>query len=115
MHLPLSGSRRMWKRCLCGFPCDRRRPWNTGQFTQSQSSQEQDEASGQESSIPGSYTVPDGWVVASDHSTDEKIFYVEDGHEHDSRPDNISINVGKNRYVADDAADEMADSFVWDD
>lgn len=71
----------------------------------SQSSQEQDEASGQESSIPGSYTVPDGWVVASDHSTDEKIFYVEDGHEHDSRPDNISINVGKNRYAADESED----------
>ena len=53
--------------------------------------------------------------MASDHSTDEKIFYVEDGHEHDSRPDNISINVGKNRYAADDAAAEMADSFVWDD
>lgn len=52
--------------------------------------------------FPGSYTVPDGWVLAEDFSTGEKFFYIEEGHENDELPDNISINVGANRYSADD-------------
>lgn len=63
------------------------------------------DTSGQDNAIPGSYTVPDGWVEASEHSTEDKIFYVEDGHEHDAMPDNISINVGENRYAADEHED----------
>lgn len=50
------------------------------------------------SALPGSYTTPEGWVKAEQYSTDEKIFYVEKGHENDRLPDNISINVGNNRY-----------------
>ena len=53
-------------------------------------------------SFPGSYTVPDGWVKAEEHSTDKKFFYVEEGHETDEMPDNISINIGTNRYSAED-------------
>ncbi len=51
---------------------------------------------------PGTYTVPEGWVKAEAYSSDDMIFYVEQGHENDSAPDNISINIGTNRYAADD-------------
>lgn len=56
----------------------------------------------EEDTFPGSYTVPDGWVKAEEHSTDKKFFYVEEGHETDKMPDNISINIGTNRYSAED-------------
>lgn len=56
----------------------------------------------EEAAFPGSYTVPEGWVEAEAHSTAEKIFFTEEGHENDLRPDNISIEVGKNRYKADE-------------
>lgn len=46
--------------------------------------------------------MPDGWVKADSHSTSSKFFYVEEGHENDSAPDNISIEVGKNRYSAEE-------------
>lgn len=52
--------------------------------------------------IPGSYTVPGGWVEAKQYSTSQKMFYVKAGHEKDKKPDNISINVGKNRYSTDE-------------
>lgn len=55
-----------------------------------------------ESSIPGSWTVPEGWVKADAYSTADKIFYVEEGHEDDELPDNISIEVGTNRYSSDE-------------
>lgn len=48
--------------------------------------------------IPGSYTVPQGWVLSEKHSTDSQLFYIAEGHENDERPDNISIHVGKNGY-----------------
>ena len=48
------------------------------------------------------YTVPDGWVQAEEYSSDEKIFYVQEGHEDDALPDNISINVGTNKYTANE-------------
>jgi len=59
---------------------------------------------GEESALPGSYTVPEGWVKAEAYSTDEKIFYVEEGHEDDELPDNISIQVGTNLYSAEEHA-----------
>ncbi len=52
--------------------------------------------------IPGSYTVPDGWVKSEKYSTARQIFYVEKGHENDEKPDNIAINVGKNKYSLDE-------------
>ena len=55
-----------------------------------------------ESDFPGSYTVPDGWVKVEQFSSANKFFYVEDGHENDQTPDNISIEVGTNRYSEDE-------------
>ena len=55
-----------------------------------------------ESDFPGSYTVPDGWVKMEKYSTEDKIFYAEEGHEEDELPDNISVEVKTNRYSAED-------------
>ena len=55
-----------------------------------------------ETDFPGSYTVPDGWVKMEKYSTGNKIFYVEEGHEDDELLDNISIEVGTNRYNVDE-------------
>lgn len=33
----------------------------------------------EKSVFPGHYTVPDGWVKWDEYSTEEKVFYVEDG------------------------------------
>lgn len=55
-----------------------------------------------ETNFPGSYTVPEGWVKMEKYSTEDKIFYVEEGHEDDELPDNISIEIGTNRYSADE-------------
>ena len=55
-----------------------------------------------ETAIPGSWTVPDGWVKAEKYSSEEKIFYVEEGHEDDELPNNISIEVGTNRYSSEE-------------
>lgn len=49
-----------------------------------------------------SYEVPTGWVKADKYSTKNKIFYVQEGHEDDAQPDNISIEIGKNKYSSDD-------------
>lgn len=57
---------------------------------------------GSEADFPGSYTVPEGWVKADKYSTPDKIMYVEAGHENDELPDNISIEVGTNKYSADE-------------
>lgn len=54
--------------------------------------------SAEDTAIPGSYTIPDGWVKAEKYSTGRQIFYIEEGHENDERPDNIAIHVGKNKY-----------------
>ena len=52
--------------------------------------------------FPGSYTVPEGWAKMERYSTENKIFYAEEGHEDEEMPDNISIEVGTNRYGADE-------------
>lgn len=46
----------------------------------------------------GSYVVKSGWVESKTHSQNEKYFYVKDGQDNDSRPNNISINAGTNKY-----------------
>lgn len=56
----------------------------------------------EETAIPGIWTVPEGWVKAERYSTEDKIFYVEEGCEEDEQPDNISIEVGTNRYGAEE-------------
>ena len=54
----------------------------------------------EESVFPGHYTVPDGWVKWDEYSTEEEVFYVEDGQEEKEYPDNISVSFGTNRYSA---------------
>ena len=61
--------------------------------------------------FPGSYIVPDGWVKMEKYSTEDKIFYAEDGHEEDELPDNISVEVKTNRYSAEDHM-EFRDAIV---
>lgn len=56
----------------------------------------------EENTFPGSWTAPEGWVIAEQYTTPDKIFYVEGGHEEDEAPDNISIEVGTNRYGAEE-------------
>lgn len=48
------------------------------------------------------YTVPTGWIESDTYSTKDKFFYVADGTEQDALPNNISINMGSNKYSADD-------------
>lgn len=55
-----------------------------------------------ESNLPGRWTVPEGWVKMERYSTQDKIFYVEEGHEGDKLPDNISVEVKTNRYSVED-------------
>ena len=55
-----------------------------------------------QSGTPGSFDVPDGWVVADAHSSQDKVFYVEAGDENAPMPDNVSVNYGTNRYAKDD-------------
>lgn len=64
--------------------------------------QKPSETSSEDNAIPGSYTVPEGWEKSEKHSTDSQIFYIEEGHENDEKPDNISIHVGKNKYSLDE-------------
>ena len=69
---------------------------------QQEPSSSETEISSEDHAIPGSYTVPDGWEKSEKHSTDSQIFYIEEGHENDEKPDNISIHVGKNKYSLDE-------------
>ena len=46
----------------------------------------------------GTYIVKSGWVESKTHSQNGKYFYVKDGQDNDSRPNNISINAGTNKY-----------------
>lgn len=56
-----------------------------------------------ETMLPGNYTVPEGWVKMDEYSSGQKIFYAAEGYNDlDETPDNISIEVGTNRYSADE-------------
>ena len=48
----------------------------------------------------GSYRVIDDWVEAKNHTTKSKFFYVKSGDENEKMPNNISVNQGKNSYLA---------------
>lgn len=50
----------------------------------------------------GTYTVPTGWIESTKYSTSGKFFYVADGTEDQQLPNNISVNMGTNKYSADD-------------
>ena len=45
------------------------------------------------------------------YSTDAQLFYIEEGHEEDETPDNISIHVGENRYALEEHA-QFRDAIV---
>lgn len=49
----------------------------------------------------GSYTMPKNWIESIKYSTTDKFFYIEDGTEEDPLPNNISVNVGKNKYSSE--------------
>lgn len=50
----------------------------------------------------GSYEVLSGWIESKKHSTNDKFFYVLNGTENEKTPNNISVNVGSNKYSADE-------------
>lgn len=79
-------------------------PESSGNSVTSQQETDSSEASksAEDTVIPGSYTVPNGWVKSEKYSNDMQIFYIEEGHENDEKPDNIAINVGKNKYSLDE-------------
>lgn len=51
----------------------------------------------------GSYIVSNNWIESQSHSTDSKFFYIKDKNkEKEARPNNISINMGTNRYSSEE-------------
>lgn len=49
-----------------------------------------------------SYEIPDGWSKAEEHSSSGMTFYIEEGHENDELPDNISVGAGSSPYSLED-------------
>jgi len=49
----------------------------------------------------GSYRIPKNWIESTKYSTKDKFFYVAEGTEEDPLPNNISVNVGKNKYSSE--------------
>ena len=47
----------------------------------------------------GSYTLPKNWIESKKYSTSNKFFYVLEGQENKKQPNNISINIGTNKYA----------------
>lgn len=52
--------------------------------------------------LPASYTVPEGWVLSSAYSTDSVLFYIEEGREDDTSPDNIAVSIVETRYAPEE-------------
>lgn len=60
----------------------------------------------------GSFIVADGFGEAKEQSGGGRYFYVVEGHEHDMRPDNISINTGHQNYNLDES-EKFVQSTTW--
>lgn len=60
----------------------------------------------------GSFIVADGFGEAKEQSGNGRYFYVVKGHEHDARPNNISINEGHQNYNLDES-EKFAQSTTW--
>jgi lipoprotein len=60
----------------------------------------------------GSFIVADGFGEAKEQSGGGRYFYVVEGHEHDARPNNISINTGHQNYNLDES-ERFAESTTW--
>lgn len=50
----------------------------------------------------GTYSLPEHWMFAPEHSTDEKFFYIKDVEPATKYPTNISVEYGTNKYPVDD-------------
>ena len=50
----------------------------------------------------GTYTVANGWIESETFSTEDKFFYIAETDQQQTRPNNISINMGSNFYSLDD-------------
>ena len=60
----------------------------------------------------GSFIVAEGFGEAKEQSGGGRYFYVVKGHEHDARPNNISINTGHQNYNLDES-EKFAESTTW--
>lgn len=60
----------------------------------------------------GSFIVAEGFGEAKEQSGGGRYFYVVKGHEHDARPNNISINTGHQNYNLDES-ERFAESTTW--
>jgi len=60
----------------------------------------------------GSFIVAEGFGEAKEQSGGGRYFYVVEGHEHDARPNNISINTGHQNYNREESK-KLAESTTW--
>ena len=60
----------------------------------------------------GSFIVAEGFGEAKEQSGGGRYFFVVEGHEHDARPNNISINTGHQNYNLDES-EKFAESTTW--
>ncbi len=60
----------------------------------------------------GSFIVAEGFAEAKEQSGGGRYFYIVEGHEHDARPNNISINTGHQNYNLDES-EKFAESTTW--
>ena len=60
----------------------------------------------------GSFIVAEGFGEAKEQSGGGRYFYVVEGHEHDARPNNISINTGHQNYNLDES-ERFSESTTW--
>lgn len=87
--------------CSSGVGVSRSEPVSSAENSaaaQSETSQTEKTTEPPDAAYSQQYTVPDGWMKADQYSTSEKTFYIQEGHENEKYPDNISINLGTNRY-----------------
>lgn len=63
-----------------------------------------DDAARARASFPGTYDVPEDWVVSKKHSNSRQTFYIEEGDESEALPDNVAVSTGTNRYAKEDHA-----------
>lgn len=73
--------------------------------------QDNSQTTEKEAVFPGNYIVPENWIKVEKYSAKDKFFYVEEGHEEDEMPDNISIEIGTNRY-SEEEHEQFRDAIV---
>ena len=71
----------------CGKNRDSSPQWSPDDpvVEQQESSPSETTISSEDRAIPGSYTIPDGWVKSEKYSTGSQLFYIEEGHEDDEK------------------------------